>query len=252
MPVFHSRDLLRRAQIGKALDRQSPFEVRPERKGASAGIHPCSGEGLRLLAGRAPAGREVSATLPEGDAALVGRIDDARWAAVERRNGTLSARVVIGPHDHVPGTTDDVPADRPLAIRASADTEVYGFAKGPDDLHLGYPADDGVRALATIDGRYPPAPLGASPAAWSAWRPSEATRPLTRFGYEPRPVPPWPSPPRRTLTALLRHPDQEPSTMNHRSPSRPADRPTSPPPRSRPHRAEVLRREWRSCPVVSS
>ncbi|MGW3566085.1 family 43 glycosylhydrolase [Streptomyces sp. NPDC000941] len=166
---------------------------------------PRPGEGLRLLAGRSPVAREaerllaarprdaawdVTATLPEGDAALVVRIDDAHWAAVERCNGTLSARVVIGPLDQVLGTADGVPADRPLAIRATANTEAYSFAKGPDDLHLGYLADDGFRTLATIDGRY----ISTEVAGGFTGRVigvealgSDAL--LTRFTYEPQPVP---------------------------------------------------------------
>lgn len=125
--------------------------------------------GMRLAAGREPGAREAerllavrardaawtaTATVPEGDAALVVRIDDAHWAGVERRGGTLSARVVIGPLDQVLASVDGISPDRPLALRATANTEQYSFAKGPDDLHLGYLTDGTFQPLVTIDGRH--------------------------------------------------------------------------------------------------
>ncbi|MGW0576999.1 family 43 glycosylhydrolase [Streptomyces sp. NPDC002920] len=130
---------------------------------------PTPGEGLRLSAGRTPEGREAerllavrtrdsswtaTATLPQGDAALVVRIDDAHWAAVERQGTTVSARAVVGPFDQVLATAEGVTADHPLALRAVANTQQYSFAKGPDDIHLGYLADGEFRTLAAIDGRY--------------------------------------------------------------------------------------------------
>ncbi|MFC7886206.1 family 43 glycosylhydrolase [Streptomyces sp. NPDC057376] len=131
--------------------------------------HVTPGEGALLAAGRAPGAREAerllavrardaawtaTATVPQGDVALVVRIDDAHWAAVERRGGTVSARVVIGPLDQTLASVDDVGPERPLALRATANTEQYSFAKGPDDLHLGYLADGEFQSLVTVDGRY--------------------------------------------------------------------------------------------------
>ncbi|KND39653.1 glycoside hydrolase family 43 protein [Streptomyces acidiscabies] len=129
---------------------------------------PTAGAGLRLLPGRAPAARHAerllavrardaswtaSATVPEGDVVLVVRIDDAHWAAVERRGATLSARVVIGPLDQVLATAEGIAADSPLALRAVANTDEYS-SKGPDEVHLGYLADGRFETLATVDGRY--------------------------------------------------------------------------------------------------
>ncbi|MFF8021764.1 family 43 glycosylhydrolase [Streptomyces sp. NPDC007896] len=164
------------------------------------------GEGLRLLAGRVPAATDAerllgvrardaswtaTATLPEGDAALVVRIDDAHWAAVERRRGTLSARAVIGPLDQILATADGIAAEYPLALRAVAHTEQYSFAKGPDEIHLGYLADDEFRTLATIDGRYISTEVaGGFTGRVIGVEALGADALLTRFTYAPEPVPP--------------------------------------------------------------
>ncbi|MFB4420809.1 family 43 glycosylhydrolase [Streptomyces sp. QL37] len=127
------------------------------------------GGGVRLAAGRAPEAREAerllafrardtawtaTATVPEGDVAFVVRIDDAHWAGLERRGRTLSARVVIGPLDQVLASVEDAAPDRPLVLRTTSNTEQFSFAKGPDDLHLGYLGEEGFQPLITIDGRY--------------------------------------------------------------------------------------------------
>ncbi|MFK0021189.1 hypothetical protein [Streptomyces sp. NPDC090798] len=164
------------------------------------------GEGLRLLAGRVPAATDAerllavrardaswtaTATLPEGDAALVVRIDDAHWAAVERRRGTLSARAVIGPLDQILATADGIAAEYPMALRAVAHTEQYSFAKGPDEIHLGYLADDEFRTLATIDGRYISTEVaGGFTGRVIGVEALGADALLTRFTYAPEPVPP--------------------------------------------------------------
>lgn len=128
------------------------------------------GGGLTLRAGRAPEDRQArrllavrardeawqaSATLPAGDAALVVRVDDAHWAAVERRGDTVSARMVIGPLDQVLATADGVAADRPLEIRAVAAPNTHSPDSPPDRLHLGFADGDGeFHPLAEVDGRY--------------------------------------------------------------------------------------------------
>jgi hypothetical protein len=166
---------------------------------------PTPGDGLRLLPGRSPAARDaerllavrardaswtVSATLPQGDAALVVRIDDAHWAAVERRGGTLSARAVIGPLDQILATADDIAADHPLALRAVAHTEQYSFAKGPDEIHLGYLADGRFQALTTIDGRYFSTEVaGGFTGRVIGVEALGAETLLTRFTYAPEPLP---------------------------------------------------------------
>lgn len=121
--------------------------------------------GVTLLAGRSAAGTEAQrllavrardhewlaeATVPQGDAALVVRIDDAHWAAVERHAGTVSARMVVGPLDQRLAAVPGIPADRPLAIRAAANAS---GSRGPDRLELGY-VDGDFHAIAEVDGRY--------------------------------------------------------------------------------------------------
>ncbi|AEM84152.1 glycoside hydrolase family 43 protein [Streptomyces violaceusniger] len=169
---------------------------------------PHPGEGLRLSAGRAPAAREAerllavrardaswtaTATLPQGHVALVVRIDDAHWAAVERRDGILTARAVIGPLDQILATADGGTAEHPLALRAVAHNEQYSFAKGPDEIELGHLVDGEFRTLATIDGRY----LSTEVAGGFTGRVigvealgTDAL--LTHFTYDPQPVPPAP------------------------------------------------------------
>jgi beta-xylosidase len=166
---------------------------------------PLPGQGLRLLTGRASTGRDAerllavrardaswtaTVSVPEGDAALVLRIDDAHWAAVQREGGTLSARVVIGPLDQVLATADGVPAEHPLALRVVANTDVYSFAKGPDEIQIGYHIGDEFHALTAIDGRY----LSTEVAGGFTGRVigvealgGEAV--VTRFSYTPEPIP---------------------------------------------------------------
>lgn len=128
-------------------------------------VRPREAGGITLLPGRDPAAREAerllavrarddawqaSATVPAGDAALVVRVDDAHWAAVERRGAVLSVRVVVGPLDQILARAEGVPAEHPVAIRAVPEQP---GGKGPDRLELGW--DDGeFHAIADIDGRY--------------------------------------------------------------------------------------------------
>ncbi|WP_416968721.1 family 43 glycosylhydrolase [Streptomyces sp. 4F14] len=130
---------------------------------------PREGGGVRLSAGRDSAARDAerllavrtrdaswtaTADLLAGDAALVVRIDDAHWAGVQRVGGVVSARVVIGPLDQILGSASGVAGECSLAVRAVANTEAFSFAKGPDDIELGYLEGDQFRVLATVDGRY--------------------------------------------------------------------------------------------------
>ncbi|MEU1515224.1 family 43 glycosylhydrolase [Streptomyces sp. NPDC005811] len=167
---------------------------------------PHEGAGVRLSAGRLPGARDVerllavrtrdaswtvTATLPEGDAALVVRIDDAHWVGVERQGGTLSARAVIGPLDQTLGIAEGIPADQPLFLRAVANTDQYSFAKGPDDIQLGHLTGTEFHTLATVDGRY----LSTEVAGGFTGRvigveALGADAVLTRFTYQPQPVPP--------------------------------------------------------------
>jgi beta-xylosidase len=120
-----------------------------------AGRRPESSEAERLLAVRTrDAEWQATATIPTGNAALVVRIDDAHWAAVERSDGVLSARMAIGPLDQTLATAEDIGTDRPLVIRAVDNTGMYNFRSGPDRLELGYEADGEFHVLATVDGRY--------------------------------------------------------------------------------------------------
>jgi xylan 1,4-beta-xylosidase len=153
---------------------------------------PAATDAERLLAVRArDASWTATATLPEGDAALVVRIDDAHWAAVERRRGTLSARAVVGPLDQVLATADGIATRHPLALRAVAHTEQYSFAKGPDEIHLGYLADDEFHTLATIDGRYISTEVAGGFTGRVIGVEALGTDALlTRFTYAPEPVPP--------------------------------------------------------------
>lgn len=127
------------------------------------------GGGIVLSAGRTPESREArgllavraqdlewqaTATVPEGDVCLVVRLDDAHWAAVERHDNVLSARMVVGPLDQTLATASNIRPQHPLAIRAVAQPESFSFSDGPDQLELGYVGDDGFRLLATVDGRY--------------------------------------------------------------------------------------------------
>ncbi|MEU4230627.1 family 43 glycosylhydrolase [Nonomuraea sp. NPDC026600] len=120
-----------------------------------AGRCPTSREAQRLLAVRArDAGWQASATLPEGDAALVVRLDDAHWAAIERRGDVLSVRMVIGPLDQTLATVTGIGTDRPLTIRVVPTEEDFTRRYGPDRLELGFLNDGSFHAIADVDGRY--------------------------------------------------------------------------------------------------
>ncbi|GAA4991167.1 glycoside hydrolase family 43 protein [Yinghuangia aomiensis] len=132
-------------------------------------VAPDATGGVTLLAGRASEAREAerllavrardaawqaAATVPAGDAALVVRIDDAHWAAVERHGDSLSARMVVGPLDQRLGTVTGVDPDRPLAIRTVDTDDPERLRNGPDRIHLGYLRDGNFHTLADVDGRY--------------------------------------------------------------------------------------------------
>lgn len=159
----------------------------------SAGRAPGSREALRLLAVRAQdSDWQVTATVPDGDACLVVRVDDAHWAAVERHNHSLSVRMVVGPLDQTLATTTGVGPEHPLAIRAVGATDGFTFRDGPDQLALGYIQNGDFQTLATVDGRY----LSTEVAGGFTGRvigieaiDTDAT--LTRFEYQSlTPIPP--------------------------------------------------------------
>ena len=127
------------------------------------------GGGLRLLAGRAPADREsarllsvrcrddewtAAAMVPQGDVALVVRLDDAHWTGVERVGDEVRVRMVVGPLDQVLHRETDVAAGVPLAVRAVDTAGQPGFRKGPDRIELGLLEDGQMRVLTSVDGRY--------------------------------------------------------------------------------------------------
>ncbi len=160
--------------------------------------------GVALRAGRAHGEREArhllavrtcdeswqaEATVPVGDAALVVRVDDAHWAAVERRGTVVSVRMVIGPLDQVLATASEVHSDRPLAVRAVPVPSGFAPRNPPDRLQLGY-VDGDFHCVAEVDGRY----LSTEVAGGFTGRVvgvealgGDAV--LTRFAYEALPVP---------------------------------------------------------------
>ncbi len=130
---------------------------------------PAEGGGIRLLPGRAPEAREaerllavrtrdaewtVAATVPAGDMALVLRADDAHWVALERIGDDVSVRMVVGPLDQVLARHTGPGTAAALAMRAVGTDGLPGFRKGPDRIELGVLEDDGLRVLASVDGRY--------------------------------------------------------------------------------------------------
>lgn len=121
----------------------------------SAGRDPAATESLKLLCVRArdPEWAAV-ATLPQGDAALVVRIDDCHWAAVERRGNRISARLVVGPLDQELAVQDGILPGLPLTIRAVGPGPGRQFRSGPDTLELGYLLNNEFCRLASVDGRY--------------------------------------------------------------------------------------------------
>ncbi|MBL7498235.1 family 43 glycosylhydrolase [Frankia sp. CNm7] len=125
--------------------------------------------GITLAAGRAADAREArhllavrardlewqaTAAVPDGDASLTVRIDDAHWAAVQRQGRTLTARMVIGPLDQTLATENEIEPRHPLAIRAVAKPDAFSLRQGPDLLELGHVRDGDFQVLATVDGRY--------------------------------------------------------------------------------------------------
>ncbi|MET8978045.1 family 43 glycosylhydrolase [Streptomyces sp. NPDC004539] len=148
-PALHPR------WISPGVDPRAFTALHPDGLRLSPGRPADSRDAVRLLAVRTrDASWTATTTVVSGDAALVVRIDDAHWAGVQRVGGTLSARAVIGPLDQILATTENIPTRCPLAVRAVANTEQFSFAKGPDDLHLGYLDGAEFHTLATIDGRY--------------------------------------------------------------------------------------------------
>ncbi len=98
---------------------------------------------------------EARAAIRGGAGRLTLRLDDAHWASVEVRSGSIEARVVIGPVEQVmasaPAGDKDV---HTLAIRARRPEQDL-FQRGPVDfVDLGYVEGADFRSLACIDGRY--------------------------------------------------------------------------------------------------
>ncbi|MFD5199090.1 family 43 glycosylhydrolase [Streptomyces sp. NPDC058375] len=125
--------------------------------------------GIVLTGGRAPESREAvhllavrtrdaewqaEATVPKGDVALVVRIDDGHWVAVERTGNTVTARAVIGPCDQKLASATVRDSDVPLAIRASDTSDPLSLHNGPDRLELGFQEDGRFHSLTHVDGRY--------------------------------------------------------------------------------------------------
>ncbi|WP_258803647.1 glycoside hydrolase family 43 protein [Pseudarthrobacter sp. NS4] len=112
-------------------------------------------EAVKLLAVRArdPEWTAV-ATIPDGDAALVVRIDDQHWAGVERCGNHLKVRLVVGPLDQELAVQDGVFPESPLAIRSVGPEAGHRFRSGPDTLELGYLRNNQFCRLASVDGRY--------------------------------------------------------------------------------------------------
>ena len=140
----------------------------------SPGAHPDdfsaqTPDGLRLAPGRDADGSEAvhliavrsadtswqaSAQIVEGDAALVVRIDDLHWAALERVGDEIRARVRIGPLDQILATRADAPVAASLTIRVENGPRLIGVRSGPDTIRLGFTADGEFTELASFDGRY--------------------------------------------------------------------------------------------------
>ncbi|MFF5966433.1 hypothetical protein ACFY64_22385 [Streptomyces collinus] len=127
------------------------------------------GAGIVLTAGRAPESREAvhllavrtrdaewqaEATAPKGDVALVVRIDDAHWVAVERTGSTVTARAVIGPCDQKLASVTVRDSDVPLVIRSLDTSDRLSLHNGPDRLELGFQEDGRFHSLTHVDGRY--------------------------------------------------------------------------------------------------
>ena len=98
----------------------------------------------------------AQATVDAGTARLVLRMDDAHWAAIESRDGTLTARAIAGPFDQVLGEAS-APASPTvtLAIRSTQPPAgPYGGTSVADVVELGIVVDDDFQPIASLDGRY--------------------------------------------------------------------------------------------------
>ncbi|GAA2078248.1 glycoside hydrolase family 43 protein [Microbacterium hatanonis] len=113
-----------------------------------------SPETLHLLATRVLDLQWTASVKARGDVALTVRIDDAHQASVERVGEVVTARVVIGPADHVLAMRTDLDAEAELSIKAVPYGGAPGQRKGPDRLVLGADGDGGFVELASFDGRY--------------------------------------------------------------------------------------------------
>ncbi|WP_018503472.1 glycoside hydrolase family 43 protein [Parafrankia discariae] len=121
----------------------------------AAGRAPDAGQAKHLLAVRAQDPQwQATAVIPEGDAGLTIRIDDAHWVATERRGDVLTARTVLGPLDQTLATTTGISPSEALAVHAVTHADAASFRAGPDQLELGHLSDGEFRLLATVDGRY--------------------------------------------------------------------------------------------------
>lgn len=113
-----------------------------------------SSEALHLLAMRARDARwTASATIASGDVALVVRIDDEHWFAVERVGNAVRARSVVGALDQVLAARDGGEDGTVLALRAVA-ARGHRHRLGPDRLEAGVIVDGSFILLAAVDGRY--------------------------------------------------------------------------------------------------
>ncbi|ABW14048.1 glycoside hydrolase family 43 [Parafrankia sp. EAN1pec] len=148
-PTLHPR------WVSPGTDPRTFTRHRPGGVVLAAGRAPDAGEARRLLAVRAQDPQwQVTAVIPDGDACLTVRMDDAHWVAVERRGEMLAARMVLGPLDQTLATAAGIGPGDALAVRAVTHAEAASFRAGPDQLELGHLTDGEFRLLATVDGRY--------------------------------------------------------------------------------------------------
>ncbi|ADP83630.1 glycoside hydrolase family 43 protein [Pseudofrankia inefficax] len=110
---------------------------------------------LALICVRArDAGWTATAALADGRLALVVRMDDDHWFAVERIGDAVRVRMKNGPVHQVLASTTDAAAGAELVLKARPYQPRLGIRPGgPDSLSAGF--DDGTyHELFEIDGRY--------------------------------------------------------------------------------------------------
>jgi xylan 1,4-beta-xylosidase len=118
------------------------------------GRRPTEAAADKLLAVRVTDSAWSASVAASGDISLSLRIDDAHQAMVERVNGIVSARIVIGPLDQVVACKDNVEDESRLCIVADDDCLRHGRASGPDTVRLGITDGSSFTQLAAMDGRY--------------------------------------------------------------------------------------------------